>query len=57
MMDQKELEGKWNEMLGETFDRFIRENVGYKEGSAYPACYGTGDNRTQCAACKFKGNC
>jgi hypothetical protein len=56
-MDQKELDGKWNEMLGETFDRFIRENVGYKEGAPYPTCYGTGDNKSLCVACKYKNAC
>ena len=56
-MDQKELDRKWGEMLKVTFDRFIRENVGYKEGSPYPVCYGTGDNKPQCAACNFRGTC
>jgi hypothetical protein len=56
-MDQKELERKWKEMLGETFDRFIRENVGYKEGTPYPACYGTGDNKPLCAACSHRNTC
>jgi len=57
MMDQKELDVKWNEMLGETFDRFIRENVGYNEGSRYPSCYGTGNGKPQCVACKYKDAC
>ena len=56
-MDQKELDRKWNEMLGETFDRFIRENVGYKEDSPYPACYGTGDAKSQCVVCSHKNSC
>jgi hypothetical protein len=56
-MDPKDLDGKWNEMLKDTFDRFIRENVGYKEGGPYPACYGTGDNKPQCTICSYKSSC
>jgi hypothetical protein len=56
-MDRKELDKKWNELLQEAFDRFIRENVGYKEGTPYPACYGTGDEKPQCVSCKYKNAC
>jgi hypothetical protein len=57
MMDQKELDAKWNETLKETFDRFIRENVGYKEGTPYPSCYGTGDGKPVCSVCAYKNSC
>jgi hypothetical protein len=56
-MDQKELDKKWSEMLRETFDRFIRENVGYKEGTPYPVCFGSGDNQPRCTACNLRSNC
>ncbi len=56
-MDQEELNRKWNELLEEAFDRFIRENVGIREGGIEPACYGTGDAKPQCIVCKFRGAC
>jgi hypothetical protein len=56
-MEDKELNEKWDEMLGKTFQQFIEANVGFKPLTKEPACLGSGDNHGYCRSCILKGNC
>lgn len=61
-MDEKELKVIWYKMSSATFDKFIAENIGYKEDatlktSLIPECFDSGDGHPWCDYCKFQPWC
>lgn len=61
-MEEKDLKLIWMEMSKATFDKFIAENIGYKEtalegGTKPPACFDSGDGLPWCVYCSFQVWC
>jgi hypothetical protein len=56
-MSDQDLEKKWKEMLQETFDKFIDENVGIPKRPGPPSCFGSGDDKEWCVLCNWKDSC
>ena len=45
IMDVKDLEQKWNEMLKGVFESFVDSDIG-RDAKKRPVCFGTGDGHT-----------
>jgi len=56
-MDEKKLTEIWEQMTQETFNDFIKENVGYEAKGDKPACYGSGDDKPWCIRCNYQATC
>ena len=61
-MEETDLKVIWLNMSQATFDKFVKENIGYKEtaaesGNVPPACFDTGDGSPWCVYCNFKAWC
>lgn len=58
-MESKEMKKKWYAVSQETFESFIKENVGYESGPRedIPKCFGTGNAKPWCSICAFKPSC
>ena len=56
-MDEALLEQKWDEMAAATFNQFIKEFVGTKNGNGLPECFGSGNNKKWCTYCSYKPSC
>lgn len=54
--DRPELRKIWLTMLNETFDEFIKENIGYSEAGP-PICFGSGNNEPFCVGCQWQREC
>lgn len=61
-MEEKDLKAIWMNMSQATFDKFIKENIGYKEtadasGNLPPACFDSGDGLPWCGYCQYRVWC
>lgn len=72
-MAGKNLEKKWKEMAGVTFQKFVKQHVGTipkeklkpeiqkklksKPKLPIPKCFGTGDGKSYCPHCMFVNVC
>ena len=57
-MDEDKLKEIWTEMQKETFDAFIKENIGYSDTKGtLPKCFGSGDDRPWCMNCAIQISC
>ena len=55
-MGNEELQKKWNDLMKETFQRFVDENIG-TDDDGRPKCYGTGDGESWCQVCFYRPTC